>query len=166
MRKIGRAAITSLILASLFSAWGMAGPDRLAAMQAEYDHESDAVRKAKDLAKLQPDEFEFVRDKLSAGDEEGALQELQHFRDEVAATLTALRPLAPKAESHPDGFKELQISLREALREMDTIIFGLPVDKRPWFREVRSDLQDSQNALIDILFPRQPVKQTGKNSPQ
>jgi hypothetical protein len=42
---------------------------------------------------------------------------------------------------------------------MDGILMALPPDKHPWFRAVRSDLVDSQNELIDLLFPRQPHKE-------
>ncbi|MGO9642694.1 MAG: hypothetical protein ACLP1Y_15475 [Candidatus Acidiferrales bacterium] len=155
--------MASLTLAGLCSIPGAAGPDRLAQLQSTYDHESAPVHKAKDLAKLEPDQFASVRQQLSDGNEVEALGELEHFRDEVGATLAALHPLAAKAEGHPDGFKELQIALREALRQMDAIIVDLPTDKRPWFRAVRSDLQDDLNGLIDILFPRHPGKPHGNN---
>ncbi len=163
MRVFARAAALTLALASLRPAAGFCGPDRFAQLQALYDHETDPVRKANDLAKLEPDQFAAVRQKLSGGDEVGALQELENFRDEVGATVAALQPLAPKAESHPDGFKNLQIALREALRETDAIIERLAVDKRPWFRAVRTDLQNSQNILIDALFPEKLGKNPKRN---
>ncbi len=87
------------------------------------------------------------------------MQELENFRDEVGATIAALQPLAPKAESHPDGFKNLQIALREALRETDAIIERLEVDKRPWFRAVRTDLQDSQNTSDRRALPGEAGKE-------
>jgi hypothetical protein len=163
MKQFAPAAMIALALASLWPVSGFPGPNHFAELQAIYDHETDPVHRANDLAKLEPDQFAAIRDKLSAGDEVEALQELEHFRDEVTSTITALQPFAPKAESHPDGFKNLQIALREALRELDGIITGLDVDKRPWFRAVRSDLQDSQNVLIDALFPQKPGKTPNKN---
>jgi len=155
--------MASLTLAGLCSIPGAAGPDRLTQLQSTYDHETDPVHKAKDLAKLEPEQFASVRQQLGDGNDVEGLAELEHFRDEVAATLTALHPLAAKAESHPDGFKELQIALREALRQMDAILVDLPLDKRPWFRAVRYDLQNDQNTLLDILFPRRLAKPPGKD---
>jgi hypothetical protein len=163
MPPLTRTAIVVLSLAGLWPVYGITAPGQFAQLQAAYDHEVDPVHKANDLAKLEPAQFVSVREKLSGGDDVGALQELEHFRDEVAATIAALQPLAPKAESHPEGFKNLQIALREALRQMDEIINGLEVDKRPWFRAVRSDLQDSQNDLIDALFPGKPGKAPKQN---
>jgi len=163
MKQFAPAAMIALAFLGLWPVFSFSGPNRFAELQAIYDHETDPVHRANDLAKLEPGQFASVREKLAGGDEVEALQELEHFRDEVASTITALQPLAPKAESHPDGFKNLQIALREALREMDGIITGLDVDKRPWFRAVRSDLQNSQNVLIDALFPPKPGKTTSKN---
>ena len=55
--------------------------------------------------------------------------------------------------SHPGGFKELQIGLRQTIRRFDDLIFALPSDDRAPFEAVRSDLAATQNALINELFP-------------
>jgi hypothetical protein len=163
MPRIARAALVLLALAGLWPVSGFCGSDDFAQLQSAYDHETDPVHKAKDLAKLEPGQFASVHVKLTEGDDVEALQELEHFRDEVNLTIAALQPLAPKAVGHPEGFKELQIALREALRQMDSIIAGLDVDKQPWFRAVRADLVASQNELIDVLFPPKPRKTPPKN---
>jgi hypothetical protein len=139
---------------------------RLAEAQAAYDHAADPISKAKTLAKLEPEVFAKARATLDAGDDVGSLAQLQHFRDETNATMAQLEKLGPTAQNHPSGFKELQIALREAVRQMDNIIVELPPDKHPWFRDVRSDLADAQNELIDLLFPHQQRKTpAAKQSP-
>jgi hypothetical protein len=55
--------------------------------------------------------------------------------------------------------------LRETVRRVDDLILSLPVDKRPFFREVRSDLAKAQNELIDSLFPRKPADKSRKDNP-
>ena len=136
------------------------GPlDRLAAEQAAYDQAPDAVAKAKALASIEPDVFKKAHDTLLAGDDVDSLAQLERFRDETRTTVTALEAIKGNAPDHPAGFKELQIALREAVREMDAILLDLPPDKHPWFAAVRSDLIDSQNELIDLLFPNLPHKQ-------
>ena len=77
----------------------------------------------------------------------------------------ASRAAVPDAEKKPAGFKELQISLRETVRHIDDLILTLPVDKRPFFREVRDDLVKTQNELIDALFPRRPNQIPKKPNP-
>ena len=105
------------------------------------------------------------RKQLKSGDDVGSLHTLEQYRDEVRETVAALKATGIDAEKKPAGFKELQISLRETVRHIDDLIFTLPVDKRPFFREVRTDLVTAQNDLIDALFPRKPDQKSKKPNP-
>jgi hypothetical protein len=129
---------------------------------ARYQHETDPVRKARQLAKLGGQQMELAKKQLKSGDDVASLSTLQQYRDEVRETVAALKAAGIDAEKKPSGFKELQISLREMIRHTDDLIFTLPVDKRPFFREVRADLVMSQNDLIDALFPRRPDQKSKK----
>jgi hypothetical protein len=144
-------AIVSLALIAPLGA-----QDRLAADAARYEQEPDPVRKSRALVKLGYDQIEESRKQLKAGDDVGSLHTLEQYRDEIQHMAEALKSMGVDAEKKPAGFKELQISLRENLRRIDDLIVSLPVDKRPFFREVRTDLVKSQNELIDALFPRKP----------
>jgi hypothetical protein len=146
-----------------------AGPlraqDRLDGLLAQYQHEADPVRKARVLAKLGDDQVAQARDQLKSGADVDSLQTLATYRDEIRETVTALEAAVPDAEKKPAGFKELQISMRETVRHIDDLILTLPVDKRPFFREVRDDLVKTQNELIDALFPRRPNQIPKKPTP-
>ena len=83
----------------------------------------------------------------------------------MEGTVQALSSTGVNAEQHPAGFKELQISLRETLRRIDELILQLPLDKRPWFQAVRSDLTKSQNSLIEALFPTLGDRRSKKGDP-
>lgn len=122
-------------------------------LEAQYQSESDPVRKAKIVAKLGHFEIEQSRLDLKAGDEEKALAVLERYNDEVRKTAEALTASGIDSERRPAGFKELQISLREFIRQLDDLILTLPFDKRPWFQAVRSDISATQNSLFDALFP-------------
>jgi hypothetical protein len=121
--------------------------------EAQFQLERDPVAKAKILAKLGRFEVDQARADLKADKDEQSLADLEHYRDQVETTVQALAATGVNAEQHPAGFKELQISLRETLRHIDDLILQLPLDKRPWFQAVRSDLGKSQNSLIEALFP-------------
>lgn len=121
--------------------------------EAQFQLERDPVAKAKILARLGRFEIDEARADLKADKEEQSLADLEHYRDQVEGTVHALSATGVNAEQHPAGFKELQISLRETLRHIDELILQLPLDKRPWFQAVRSDLANSQNLLIEALFP-------------
>ena len=139
--------------------------DRLAEDLAKYQHESDPVRKARDLVKLGDEQVEMARKLLKDDQDVGSLHTLEQYRDEVHETVTALNGMGVDAERKPSGFKELQISLRETIRRIDDLILTLEVDKRPFFRTVRNDLFTDQNALIDELFPRKPDRNAPKSDP-
>jgi hypothetical protein len=154
-----------LSTAILFAAAGSAAAqDALTKLRAEYALETNPVDKAKTLAKLSPREMTAVRDFSRAGEDEKALATLEHYRDAVVATTSALIATGVDASRRSGGFKELQISLRMFIRRLDDLILSLQQDSRPSFRAVRADLQMAQNSLIDALFPvRIPKRPTGVN---
>lgn len=132
----------------------LAGQDRLAALLDQYHHENDPVRKARILVKLGDDEVELAKKQLQGGNDVASLETLENYRGQVEQTVAGLKATGVDAERKPGGFKELQINLRENIRRVDDLIFTLPADKRPFFREVRTSLANMQNDLIDALFPR------------
>jgi hypothetical protein len=154
----------ALIAAVAWSAPAVA-QDRLTADLARYEQEADAVRKARALVKLGDDQIDEARKQLKAGDDVGSLHTLERYRDEIQHVAEALKATGVDPEKKPAGYKELQISLRETIRHIDDLILSLPVDKRPFFREVRTDLVKTQNDLIDALFPRQPDRNSKKPNP-
>ena len=160
MLRICTAAIAVL---ALFAP--LAAQDRLATELARYEQEADPVRKARALAKLGDDQIDEARRQLKAGDDVASLHTLEQYRDEIQHTAEALKATGFDAEKKPAGFKELQISLRESVRRIDDLVLSLPVDKRPFFRGVRTDLVKTQNELIDALFPRQPERNSRKPNP-
>jgi hypothetical protein len=168
-----RSAFRSRILVTLTLLAALAALDTVARAresltgdEAQYEAETDPVRKAKTLGKLGPREVDEARKDLSAGQDEKALAVLEHYRDEVRETDEGLAAAGLDAERHPSGFKELQIGLRETIRHLDDLILSLPSDKRPWFRAVRSDLVTTQNSLIDALFPAPAAKGAKKEKPR
>jgi hypothetical protein len=153
------------MLAALVICAPLAAQDRFAEDLARYQHETDPVRKARELAKLGDEQIDVAKKQLKAGDEVASLHTLEQYSDEVRETVAALNNMGVDAEKKPSGFKELQISLRETIRRVDDLIFTLNVDKRPFFREVRNDLFTNQNQLIDKLFPRNPEHSAQKPNP-
>jgi len=153
------------MIASLVLFAPIAAQDRLAADLARYEQETDAVRKARALVKLGDDQIDEARKQLKAGADVASLHTLEQYRDEIQHMAEALKATGVDPEKKPAGYKELQISLRETIRHIDDLILTLPVDKRPFFREVRTDLVKTQNDLIDALFPRQPDRNSKKPNP-
>lgn len=122
-------------------------------LEAQYQSETDPVRKAKLLAKIGPLELDEAARKIKADQDEAAFSALERFRDDVRKTADALAATQVNARRHPAGFKELQIGLRESLRRLGDLVLLVPSDEQPRFEALRSDLATTQNSLIEALFP-------------
>jgi hypothetical protein len=151
-RRLVPAALAILLL---FAAHGAAAKNqsRLEKEQANYASQNDPVHKAKILAKLGTLELEAALRQLKAGHDDQALAIVRQYRDQVSSTTRALLSSGHDAVNHPAGFKELQIGVRQCLDRLNDMILAMPVEARPWFRAERTDLMQSQNTLIDALFP-------------
>jgi hypothetical protein len=156
---------TAAMYAALALTTHLAAQDRMAVALTQYQHETDPVRKARILIKLGDDQVEEAKKRLKDGEDVASLHILEIYRDEVKETVAGLEAGGVDAEKKPGGFKELQISLRETVRRVDDLILTLPVDKRPFFRDVRADLAKAQYELIDSLFPRKPNQSPKKTNP-
>jgi hypothetical protein len=127
-----------------------------AELRSRFTNETDPIRKAKLLVPLGEAEF---RDILKDADSENfgeALAIFQQYRDEAQACQKALEGKEPDPEKHPNGFKQLQISLRQSLRRLSDIIVDLPADEQKPFQDLRRDLELMDRQLIHELFPRRP----------
>jgi hypothetical protein len=152
MRVLILVATLLLALCAGFQA-GVNAEDTRAKYEAQYQAEPDLIQRAKLLGKLGHLEVSEARANLKAGEDEKSLGVLERYRDEVRKTIEALSATGVNAERHPAGFKELQIGLRQTVRQVDDLMVLIPYDKRPWFQTVRSDLVTLQNSLINVLFP-------------
>jgi hypothetical protein len=133
--------------------------DPAATFRAKFTRENDPVRKAKILIPLGDAEFRDIQKEAGADNAEGALAILRQYRDEAEASQKALEATGHDPEKHPNGFKELQISLRESLRRLDNVIADLSGDEQKPFRDIRQELDQMDRRLIHELFPRRPEDQ-------
>jgi hypothetical protein len=127
-----------------------------AELRSKFTNEMDPVRKAKLLVPLGEAEFREILKDTDSEDFEGALAIFQQYRDEAQSCKKALEGKEPDPEKHPNGFKQLQISLRQSLRRLSDIVVDLPADDQKPFLDVRRDLEQMDRQLIHELFPRRP----------
>ncbi len=150
--------LSSAVLAGAFllSAGAFARQDRTSELQTRYDDAADPVHKARDLQPLGHARFKQIEELAAAGNFNDALAELRQYRDEVQETLKALDAKSVNAEKHPNGFKQLEFSIREALRRLDGILVTLAGDEQQPFRRIRDQLVQMDAHLLHELFPLQP----------
>src|SRR5216684_1162696 len=156
-------AVLGLVLV-LFM-WPLSAGGQLADIQIRFDRESDSVRKAKLLQKLGEAQFEAVRQAEKAGDSSTVGLLLEKYRDNVRATLDALKKQHPNAEKQPNGYRQLEIQARKGMREIAESLLVAPEPYKPPLEIVREDLTAMDDELLKLLFPNRPLNQKAKNPP-
>lgn len=124
--------------------------------RAKYAREADPVRKAKLLLPLGESEFKDANTALAEDKTAEALDVLGKYLSEVQECQKALDAKFGDPEKHSNGYKQLQISIRESLRRLDSMIVGLSADEKTPFAEIRGQLDEIDRHLIQQLFPKLP----------
>lgn len=139
--------------------------DTLVELQARFDRETNAVRKAKLIEKLGDAQFEEARQAGRVGDNNTLGLTLEKYRDNVRAALEALKKQHADAERHSNGYRQLQFHVRRGIREVEDALLMAPDPYKPPLEIVRRDLIAMDDELIKLLFPTHPAKPPA-SSPQ
>lgn len=156
---------TILVLAFSLVA-GLVQPDRTAEIRARFVKETNPVRKAKILPQLADAEFLQVQEQLKADNAAQAGAIVKQMADEAATCHTALDAKVRDPEGHPDGYRQLQISVRQTLRRIENILPGLSLDEQKPFLEARDSLSQVDQALLVELFPKRPDAEPAPPAPK
>jgi hypothetical protein len=162
-RRAGRGGrLVVLVGAALLSCIvALAVTDKLKELQAHFDRENHAGAKIKDLQKLGALEFDAATQASKSGDFLTVGLVFEKYRDNVRQAFELLRKQEPDADRHPGGYRQLELQVRQGIREVEDTLLVAPEDVRPPLEIVRKDLIDTDDALIRLLFPRRtkdPVK--------
>lgn len=134
----------------------VARADKLSELQAHFDAETNAVRKAKMLQHLGDAEFEEAARAEKAGDFKTVGLLMEQYRDNVSVAAAALEKENPDGEHHPGGYKQLEMHVQKALRELDEYLLEAPDLFKPPLQIVRKDLVSVDDKLLRKLFPAHP----------
>lgn len=148
---IGCAAMISLMLSPAVA------QQTLAELQAHFDRENNPVKKAKLLVKLGDAEFEEARRAGREGDNNTVDATMEKYRDNVRTALEALKKQHPDAEKHSNGYRQMEIHLKEGIREVEDSVIAAPTPYKPPLQIVRQDLINMDEELIRLLFPHRPA---------
>lgn len=129
----------------------------LAELQAHFDRESNPVKKAKLLVKLGDAEFEEARRAGREGDNNTVDATMEKYRDNVRTAFEALKKQHPDAEKHSNGYRQMEIHVKEGIREVEDSMIAAPAPYKPPLEIVRQDLINMDEELIRLLFPHRPA---------
>ena len=151
-----------LIGAALLSCTvALAVADKLKELQEHFDRNTHAGSKIKDLQKLGAAQFDAATQTGKAGDYNAVGLIFEKYRDNVRQAFELLRKQEPDADRHPGGYRQLELEVRQGIREVEDTLLVASEEVRPPLQIVRKDLIDMDDALIHSLFPRRtkdPVK--------
>ena len=156
MRPWHHRALVLLVLATMPVLASEAGnPDDL---QARFEHEPNSVRKAKLFEKLGDEQLAETRRASRAADFATVGEVMEKYRDNARIALSALKKEHPDAERQLNGYKQLQMHVRKALRELKEMVIIAPAEYKPPLQLVQNDLASMDDELLGMLFPRRPGK--------
>jgi hypothetical protein len=148
---LGCAAMISLMVSPAVS------QQTVAELQAHFDKESNSVKKAKLLAKLGDLQFEEARRAGKEGDNNTVDATMEKYRDNVRAALNSLKKQHADAERHSNGYRQMEIHVKEGIREVEDSMLAAPAPYKPPLQIVRRDLIAIDEELIQLLFPHRPA---------
>jgi hypothetical protein len=145
------AAVVSLVIAPVLA------QQSVAELQAHFDRESNSVKKAKLMVKLGEAQFEQARRAGKEGDNNAVDATMEKYRDNVRAALEALKKQHADAERHSNGYRQIEIHVKEGIREVEDSMLAAPAPYKPPLQIVRQDLIAMDEELIRMLFPHRPA---------
>jgi hypothetical protein len=134
-------------------------------LQARFDQESNSVHKAKLFEKLGDEQLAETRRASRASDFVTVGQVMEKYRDNARSTLDALKKQHPDAERQLGGYKQLQMHIRKALRDLKEILLLAPPEVKPPLELVQRDLASIDDELLRMLFPPRPGKKNPEPAP-
>jgi hypothetical protein len=130
--------------------------DHIGELRARFSKETDPVHKAKLLGPLSDAEFHAIQDFVTAGNLSEAAPLANELADEAEVALKALEARGKDAEKHPEGYKQVEISVRGSLRRIENVLVELSADDQTAFLAVKKRLDAVEHQVLRELFPHRP----------
>src|SRR5947207_10665206 len=151
LQTLGCAALVSLMISPVLA------QQSVAELQVHFDRKNNSVKKAKLMVKLGEAQFEQARLAGKDGDNNAVDVTLEKYRDNVRAALEALKKQHADAEKHSNGYRQMEIHVKEGIREVEDSMLAAPAPYKPPLQIVRQDLIAMDEEMIRLLFPHRPA---------
>ena len=117
--------------------------------------EQNSVKKAKDEIKLARLKLTQVQDAYSHGHIEAGAKLLGMLVDELQTSWKLLRDSGRKASKHSEGFRELDIALRENVRALQDLGRTVSYFDRAPLTNAAQQLDQVRDEVLHALFPEE-----------
>ena len=111
------------------------------------------------IVELKPGETKMVKVTTArkAGDNNAVDATMEKYRDNVRAALDALKKQHPDAEKHSNGYRQIEMQVKQGIREVEDSMLAAPPAYKPPLQLVRQDLITMDDEMIRLLFPLRPA---------
>lgn len=130
-------------------------PDTEEDLSARMEREHDPVKKAKLEIRLGRVKLEQAIDAYSNDDVERGDKLVGTYLQHMQNCWDTLRGTARNPVKKPDGFRQLDIALREDARRLEDLEHRVPYDQRGPLSSVAKDVDRLHQAVIQALFPQE-----------
>jgi hypothetical protein len=142
----------ALLVAMSAFCWA-SGHETEAQLLQRIQNEQNPVKKAKYEIKLANLKLMEVQDAYSQGNIDGASKLLGTFLEYMKTSWQFLQASGRKAVKQPEGFRELEISLREDARVLEDVARRLPYFDRGPVEKAGRELERMRVEVLQALFP-------------
>ena len=137
----------------------------IADLQTRFDRETNGAKKEKLFEKLGDAQFAETHRAAHQSDFQTVGLQMEKYRDNLRVTLEALKTQHPNAEKHPGPYRNLEIHVREGLRELEDFLIVAPPEYGPPLELVRRDVSKMEDELLHLLFPKRPGEKPRAEAP-
>jgi len=115
---------------------------------------NDPVDRSKTEIKISDLLITLLTDAARAGNEKQVEQYLNDYSNTIADAHLTLMKTGKDAHKHPEGFKDLEISLRKQQRQLADVAKLVDVDSRDAIDKVRKQASDISDQLVKTMLLR------------
>ena len=153
----------AFLVVLLGGSWAL-GRDTEEQLLRRIQSEQNPVKKAKEEIKLSRLQLEQVHDAYTQGQVESGSKFLGVFVDTLKASWKLLQDSGRKASRQPEGFRELEISLREDVRSLQDLARTVSYFDRAPLTDAAQELEKMREEVLHAQFPGEPPR-THKGEP-
>jgi hypothetical protein len=135
-----------------------------AEMEAHFEREQNPVKKSIYATRLAQLKLQQVTDAYAKGDLDQGQKLLDDYLQWVKRSWDLLRNSGRPAERKPQGFKELDIALREDARQFGDLEHRVPFTDREPVTKAAHEAEKIRGEVLAVLFPTGEPTAAGKAS--
>ena len=163
-RRLSYVFLCALVLGAVLQAVPVAfARDTEAKLLAKIEREKKPVKKAKQEIKLARLRLQRALDAYGKGNPSEGLELLNAYMGNMKSSWQTLRASGRQASRKPQGFKQLEIALREDSRVLEDLQRSLPYSDQGPVQQAVDEILKMRSEVLQALFPPMKRRKGGKH---